>query len=67
MILRSRGHKTLLEAGLQVNFVGHIKEYGRIAKERNNLGMLVVFYSINALVVFSVFCFICGIFVIILP
>jgi hypothetical protein len=51
---RLRGWKPVLEAALNVKFTRHIKEYGRIAREQHNQTMLVVFYSINAGIVFSV-------------
>jgi hypothetical protein len=67
VITRLGGWKTLLEAGVQLNFSGHIKEYGRVARETNNHKMQVVFYSINALVVFSVVALLCGLLTVILP
>ena len=66
VITHLRGWKTVLEAGLQLNFSGHIKEYGRVARETNNHTMQVVFYSINALVVFSVVALVCGLLTVIL-
>jgi hypothetical protein len=62
VIKRRRGWKTLLEAGLQLNFPRHISDYGRIAKEEHNQPRLVVFYSINALVILSAACLLCGLF-----
>jgi hypothetical protein len=54
VIKRRRGIRTLIEAAFQLNFSGHVKEYGRIAKEENNQTMLTIYYSLNVLVVLSV-------------
>lgn len=60
-VKRRRGWRTVLEAGLQLNLAGHIREYGMIAKQENDKKMLRIFYSLNVLVVLSVLAFLSGI------
>jgi hypothetical protein len=59
-VVRKRGWRTILEAGLQLNFPRHIREYGLLAKHQNNKGMLRVFYLLNVLVVMGVLAFVAG-------
>jgi len=60
-VKRKRGWKTVFEAGLQLNFAGHVREYGSLAKQENNKGMLRVFYLLNVLAVLSILAFLTGV------
>jgi hypothetical protein len=59
-VKKRRGSKTVFEAAFQLNFAGHIREYGQIAKQENNMKMLKIFYILNVLVVLSVLAFLTG-------
>jgi len=61
VVKRKRGWRTVFEAGLQLNFAGHIREYGVLAKQENNRGMLKTFYLLNILIVLSVLAFLVGV------
>lgn len=60
-VRKKRGLKTIFEAGLQLNFARHVREYGSLAKHEKNKGMLVIFYVLNVLVVLSILAFLTGV------
>ncbi len=60
-VARQRGLKSLFEAGLQLNFAGHLRTYREMAKARHDRRMFVVWYLTNALVVFGCVAFLIGV------
>ena len=60
-IRKYRGTRTFLEAGLQMNFTGHIREYGDIARQQNSPPMLRVYYVLNGMIIIAILIFVIGI------
>ncbi len=58
---RESGISKLFEAGLQLRFAQHIRDYGFLAKQKNNKIMIAVYYIIITVVVISVLIFLIGI------
>jgi hypothetical protein len=56
-VKKRRGLKTIVEAGLQLNFAGNIRRYGIIAKETNDRAMLKIYHLVNILVVVAILVF----------
>ena len=61
VVARQRGLKSLFEAGLQLNFAGHLRIYRDMARARHDRRMLAVWYLANALVVFGCVSFLVGV------
>lgn len=58
---KTHGRKVCLEAGFQLNFSRHIREYGALAKQEKDGRKLKIFYLINILICASIIAFLTGI------